>query len=253
MICCRDLVVNIIKLIISKIIYFIYRIGGINPFFNIFHHQYLATYLLNRDLKRKFKTIKGKLLDVGCGMKPYKRYVDNTVEYLGVDVYAESKADKLMVNGREIPYEDNCFDWIISTNAIEHIPELDFVIDEIKRVSKSDAEFLITIPFMFHEHGKPYDFRRFSRFGIEEYFKSKDFLILDTKISGGIGTYLVVGLLDWLDITLSSFRIGVVLKVLLAPIYLLIVPLINIFGIFLNKIDSSESFYSSVEVHLKKG
>lgn len=60
---------NIIKLIIIKIVYFIYRIGGINPFFNIFHHQYLATYILNSDLKQKFKIMKGKLLDVGCGMK----------------------------------------------------------------------------------------------------------------------------------------------------------------------------------------
>lgn len=159
--------------------------------------------------------------------------MDHNVEY------TESKADKLMIDGRKIPYQDNCFDWIISTNAIEHIPE-------IKRVSKSDAEFLITIPFMFHEHGKPYDFRRFTRFGIVEYFKSKDFIVLETK------AYLVVGLLDWLDLTLSSFRMGVLLKVLFAPIYLVIVPLINILGMFLNKIDSSESFYSSVQIHLKK-
>ncbi len=132
-----------------------------------------------------------KILDVGCGLKPYKKYFENAT-YLGIDVEESGResqnkiADKFF-DGINIPYDDNEFDIIICTQVLEHALYADKLLSEMYRVLKTDGEVFLTVPFLWGEHEQPYDFRRFTSFGIKKLFEDTGFTIVQQgKIIPGV-------------------------------------------------------------------
>lgn len=140
-----------------------------------------------------YKTIKdyasklnGRVLDFGCGSKPYKDLFINATEYFGVDVenpgHDHTKEDiDLYYNGNNLPLPDESFDSVFCSEVLEHVPDLRESISEIKRVLKPNGCLLITVPFFWMEHEKPHDYRRFTRDGIVEFLKSVDFEVIESK------------------------------------------------------------------------
>jgi SAM-dependent methyltransferase len=194
-------------------------------------------------LTKKISAFEGLILDVGCGNKPYESFT-KAEKYIGIDVIDAPEVDYLMIDNKYIPFEDSYFDAVISTQVIEHIQDLDTVIHEIKRAAKPDAKILISLPFMFQQHGAPEDYRRFTKFGIKNYLSQFDFDIIEITTLGGIGTYLIVGLVCWLEF--QSGSIYVLVRFVSIPLYLFLMPVLNIIGIILNKLDTTDSFYTSV-------
>jgi len=110
------------------------------------------------------------VLDVGCGSRQYEKLFGNRV-YVGIDVILSgrnesNKMPDVYYDGVELPFEDNYFDLIICTEVLEHCLEPELLTTEICRVSKEDGFVYITAPFFHGEHEIPYDFRRFTSFGM---------------------------------------------------------------------------------------
>jgi ubiquinone/menaquinone biosynthesis C-methylase UbiE len=88
---------------------------------------------------RKFAPeLNGKLLDFGCGSKPY-RSLFNVTEYIGLDFpnpgHDHSKEDiDVLYDGKKIPFPDNYFDAVLCSEVFEHIFNLDGTVGEINRV-----------------------------------------------------------------------------------------------------------------------
>jgi ubiquinone/menaquinone biosynthesis C-methylase UbiE len=111
-----------------------------------------------------------RVLDVGCGLRPYEPLFAHG-EYVGIDVpdsgrEVEGKLADRWFDGRKIPYEDEEFDAVICTQVLEHAVDSDGLLAEMHRVLRRGGRLLVTVPFMWGEHETPYDFRRFSSFGI---------------------------------------------------------------------------------------
>ena len=124
----------------------------------------------------------GKLLDVGCGEKIYKSIFKNN-EYIGIDVKVSgrkknAKLPDIYFDGENIPFEDNYFDFIMCTEVLEHCTKPSKLISEIYRVLKPQGRALITVPFIWGEHEIPYDFRRYTSFGLEKEVKDIGFKII---------------------------------------------------------------------------
>jgi SAM-dependent methyltransferase len=49
-------------------------------------------------------------------------------------------------DGRQFPFEDDQFDYVFSSNVLEHIPDLDLAFAEMKRVARSGATFIHLLP-----------------------------------------------------------------------------------------------------------
>lgn len=100
--------------------------------------------------------LKGKkLLDAGCGTgwfsKPaVERGADVTSMDLGESLLAEvkKKCTTQCVVGSimEMPFEDNTFDFIVSSEVIEHIPDASLAIHELHRVLKPGGTLVLTTP-----------------------------------------------------------------------------------------------------------
>ena len=115
---------------------------------------------------------KGRLLDVGCGEKPYEHifrpYVDS---YIGIE-YSETfgqtsaatkpgKAD-FVYDGKVLPFEDKSFDTVLSIQVLEHTPSPQPLIQQMARVLRDNGVLILSAPFCFRLHEAPHDYYRYS-------------------------------------------------------------------------------------------
>ncbi len=223
------------------------NLGGVNPWFNPLHFQYLGVREHNSWLKQTLCILEGTVIDYGCGNSPYKKLVRAT-RYIGVDIPECSAADVFVEDGWRIPLPDKSCDGLLSTQAIEHVELLDEVVEEWQRVLKQGSPVVVTMPFMFHLHGAPHDYRRFTEFGMASFFARRGFEIVEQAKFGGIGTYLVVGIQDAIEC--QTGRIAILLRLVLQPVLIAITPLLNLIGFCFDKLDKSGVFYSSVALRM---
>lgn len=109
-------------------------------------------------------------LDVGCGLKPFHCSFKNAY-YTGIDIEVSGRSAEMKVpdkyfDGVNIPFDDSAYDGILCTQVLEHVENLDLLLKECNRVLKIGGEFIVSVPFLYREHEQPYDFRRFTSFGM---------------------------------------------------------------------------------------
>lgn len=135
----------------------------VNPFF-------IARRGLVKAIANLSPNLTGSLLDIGCGRKPYEKlfHVD---QYIGLDIdsertRAEAKAD-FLYDGDKFPFPDNSFNSVLCNQVLEHVFNPDEFIKEIRRVCKPDGAILLTVPFLWDEHEQPFDYARYTSFGLK--------------------------------------------------------------------------------------
>jgi len=151
----------------------------INPF-------YFARKGLYESIKYNSSFIYGNTLDVGCGSKPYQHLFDVS-SYVGLD-YDKDGTNKnphadYMYDGNVLPFENNIFDSCICSQVFEHVFNPDQFLKEINRVLKSEGILLMTVPFVWDEHDQPYDFARYSSFGLRYLLENSGFEIIQQNKS----------------------------------------------------------------------
>ena len=225
-------------------------ICGQHPKQNILHNEWLFMKDMHTDLKELSPLIRGKTLDVGCGSMPYKNWFPKVIEYIGIDIEVKNYADYILDEDQLWPFQDCEFDTILSFQVFEHVKNLKLVQNEVDRVLKSNGIVLLTVPFCAYEHGSPNDYRRFSREGIKQLFPSYE--VLKIKTEGGIGSNIGTLLLRWARISMTRKKRSRIIFALLMPFWILFTLVTNIIGIFLDKIDGTQSLYHNVMILMKK-
>lgn len=133
----------------------------------------------------KFAT--GKLLDIGCGNKPYEKMLEGKLsEYTGCDIIQSdlNKVDILSV-ADDIPLDSETFDTVISTQTIEHVENHQGLVNEAYRLLKPGGYFIVSGPLYWHLHEEPYDFFRFTKYGFAYIFEKAGFEELEILPNGG--------------------------------------------------------------------
>lgn len=126
--------------------------------------------------------LSGVMLDFGCGSKPYKDLI-KVDQYIGLDYQTDDHTiehDEVDVfyDGVRIPFPNNHFDSVLSSEVFEHLFELDKLLGELHRVLKPNGKMLITCPFVWAEHLVPFDYARYTRFGLEHLLKKHGFKVI---------------------------------------------------------------------------
>jgi len=153
----------------------------INP--NYFSRKGLLKYI-----RMEAPRLSGRLLDFGSGRKPWKSLFQ-VDEYIGIDI-AESGHDHkdslvdFYYDGHTIPFENRSFDSVFASDVFEHLFNLDEILDELYRVLKPEGQMLVTIPFAWNEHEVPYDFARYTSFGIRSIMEKHGFEIVHLHKTG---------------------------------------------------------------------
>lgn len=117
-----------------------------------------------------FPQLQGRVLDVGCGQKPYQSLVP-ALEYVGVDIESEVtrrlRAADVFYDGRRLPFGDRSFDGVLCSQVLEHVFTPAEFLQEIHRVLRPGGVLLLATPFAWDEHEQPHDFARYSSFGLK--------------------------------------------------------------------------------------
>lgn len=110
-------------------------------------------------------TIKGVLLDFGCGGSPYQPLFDG-VQYKRADVLADPGLDYVITDQGKINARDESFDTILSTQVLEHVEDSNAYLSEAYRLLKPGGRLILSTHGAFFDHGCPYDFRRWTADGL---------------------------------------------------------------------------------------
>jgi|688.fasta_scaffold427404_1 SAM-dependent methyltransferase len=149
--------------------------------------------MINKVLCKEIKIFSSKIknkkiLDYGSGDQRYRKFFINNNSYFSLDVkksgYKKIKKNQPLIDGhikKILPIKESAYDIIICTEVLEHVIHLDFLIKEFKRILKKNGSILITTPFVWAEHDIPYDFRRFTSYGIKKLFLENNFKIIKFK------------------------------------------------------------------------
>lgn len=120
----------------------------------------------------------GRLLDVGCGEKPYECYRTAQIsEWVGFDVPQNPTAD---VHGYadSLPFPNESFNTVLCTEVLEHLPEPYLAVKELFRVLAPGGHVILTVPQYFPVHEEPYDFFRYTPYGVRHLFEKAGFEIV---------------------------------------------------------------------------
>lgn len=223
------------------------KICGTNPHCNILHYNWLGSNHIVSDLRMELPKLKGKLLDVGCGDKPYAAFITGADSHIGLDVFPGPGVDVVVERIGKWQLEDESFDCVISTQSLEHVTDFGLYYSEIHRVLKRGGTFLATLPFIEFEHGTPYDFRRFSEWGLRNIF-GKDYEIIEIRKQGGYGALTGFNFLNFL----YSFKTFRYTASLLFPIWIVFSFIVNVIGYAVDKLDRTGFFYPNLMIIAKK-
>lgn len=150
----------------------------INPF-------YFARKAIYDNIKLYSENITGITLDIGCGSKPYA-HLFHTDKYIGIDLevsghkHIDSHID-VFYDGVTIPFENDYFDSVVCFEVLEHVFNPDTFLKEVNRVLKPGGAAMFTVPFIWDEHEQPFDYARYSSFGLKYLFENCGFTISKSK------------------------------------------------------------------------
>ncbi len=136
---------------------------------------------------------KPRLLDVGCGTRPYEHlFAPHVAEYVGVDV-ANPAAD-LEGTVEEIPVPDAGFDLVLCTQTLEHAADPRRAVQELRRVVAPGGRVLASTHGVQVYHPNPVDLWRWTHAGLERLFGENGAWSAVT-VTPGAGTAACLGML----------------------------------------------------------
>ncbi|MBU1869486.1 MAG: methyltransferase domain-containing protein, partial [Candidatus Omnitrophica bacterium] len=156
------------------------------------------------------------LLDVGCGIKQ-DIFKPKVKRYIGLDYPDSSRVnERLEINKNDVfgtalnlPFKTNSFDSVVALSLFEHLPDPQCAANEAFRVLKNSGYFALTVPFMNRIHLAPYDFFRFTVYGIRHIVESAGFKVIKVEDGGGMWKMIGARLAGYLYSDIMGLGYGV--------------------------------------------
>jgi len=143
---------------------------------------------------------RGRLLDVGCGDRPYEHlFRPYVTEYVGIEHEASfnattasqaARGPDLLYDGQRLPFEDKTFDTVLNVQVLEHTPHPAALVAEMARVLKDDGILLLSAPFQFRLHEQPHDYYRYSPHGLRVLCAAAGLEVIEVHNQGSLWSVL---------------------------------------------------------------
>jgi SAM-dependent methyltransferase len=121
---------------------------------------------------------KARILDAGAGDSPYRHLFSHCL-YEATDLCTRTERTYDSVTMKcdvsSIPVEDRRYDAVICTQVLEHVPDPLKALKELYRVLAPGGTLWLSTNFYFEEHEQPYDYFRYTQFGLQYLLEQADF------------------------------------------------------------------------------
>jgi len=163
----------------------------------IIYHRTIAV------LERARAHVRGDLLDVGCGDRPFAWVFDGHVtRYVGTDLYRsiclDARPPDLYSRSEALPFRDVSFDTVLGLSMLTYVPEPLAMLREANRVLKPGGILMLEFTQMAPLLYAPWDFFRFTRYGAAYLLERAGFESLEFIPIAGlwtqVGMTLIAGL-----------------------------------------------------------
>ena len=129
-------------------------------------HAYLGISLIERSISVLAAGLGGELLDVGCGRQPYASYLTHVTRKRTCDFDSKRGQVDFECPADRIPLPDQSLDSIFCTEVLEHVPDPAAVWREFGRLLRPGGKVLLATPMYWPGHEEPYDYYRYTEFGL---------------------------------------------------------------------------------------
>ena len=154
-------------------------------------NNWLAIKTNNETVEKNFKNFKGTVYDLGCGERPYEKDILKVADkYIGVDwgdTLHNLKADIVSDLNKPLPIDSEVAETVTSFQVIEHLCEPQIMLNEAYRILKRNGNIILTVPFQWWIHEAPYDYFRYTIYGLRYMFEKSGFK--DIKITSTSGFF----------------------------------------------------------------
>lgn len=176
--------------------------------------------------------------DLGAGEAPYREHIlKYAKEYKAIDwenSLHNIKVDIIADLNKKLPISDNVCDTVISFSVLEHLKEPQLMLNEAFRILKPGGNIFLQVPWQWWVHEKPYDFFRYTPFGLSHLFETAGFQNIAVQAQSGFFTMMV---LKFNYFTRRFVRGPLLIKYLIYAILLPVWYLGQIIAPYLDKID----------------
>lgn len=142
-------------------------------------HNWLIYRIGNAMVQQRLPALSGLVLDIGCGERPFECDILHHAErYIGMDwshTLHNLRADVIADANRKLPFGNSVFDHVVSFEVLEHLAEPDVMLTEAFRVLKVGGELTLSMPFQWWLHEAPWDYQRFTRYGLKYHLHKAGF------------------------------------------------------------------------------
>lgn len=136
-----------------------------------------------------------RVVDIGSGSSRIREDVFNIDLFAFPQVNALADADRL-------PFKDNSVDFFILDTILEHVPQPQKIIDEIRRCLKPAGEVICITTFIFPFHGYPAHYFNFTKNGLDFIFR--DFTSAKVAVNMGPTSALVNLVAEYFTVALAG-------------------------------------------------
>ena len=185
-------------------------------------HNWLAYKMNDAQVAKRVASMTGCVYDLGCGERPYEKDIlEHADRYVGVDWSNsphELRADIVADLNRDLPIEDAVADNVVSFQVLEHLSEPQKMLHEAFRILRPGGGIFISVPFQWHLHEAPWDFYRYTRFGLSKLLGEAGFEQIQIEAFTGFWTTWVLKF-NYHTTRFARGSLGWVSRSLLAPIW----------------------------------
>ena len=145
--------------------------------------------LLRKHLSELMPSNFESVLDVGGGDGNRYRNMFKGVRYICLDYDSELKPD-VVASADNMPFENGEFELVFSSQMLEHVLHPRDCLLEMNRVLQDGKFLIITIPQTNELHSEPYDYWRFTCFGMKQLLMESNFELVQMIQRGSIFTVI---------------------------------------------------------------
>ncbi len=158
-----------------------------------FHPRYLNKRYSYRILLSIKHYAKGRMVDIGCGLRPYQiLFKDQVTSYIGIDwpASAEKARPDIISDALFLPILHDKADTVLATELIEHLPDPDQFIAEVARILRINGALILSVPFLEPLHEEPRDYYRLTPHGLRVILERHGFSLVHLSPKGGLPAVL---------------------------------------------------------------
>jgi len=131
------------------------------------------------------------VLDAGAGRLAYRSMIKQYADTYTSSDFMQTHPDIDVVTDIEkMPFKQGEFEVVFCSQVIEHVPHPWKAFAEIFRVLKKNGVAIITVPMLGYIHNAPFDFYRYTEFGLKVLAEDAGFKVLEIKPIGGFFSFL---------------------------------------------------------------